>query len=74
MNEIDDSEWEPQTSRGLGATKYDLFYHPLFFPNNTWLWKFVPGVIIGFVGSLLLFGNRLRNPRRSVRTGFSLQQ
>jgi len=60
---IEESKWGGQARRGEAQTKYALFYHPLFFPNNSWLWKFAPGLLIGFTGCLLLFGDRLRRNR-----------
>eukprot|EP00210_Caulerpa_lentillifera_P000982 g946.t1 len=55
------AENKRQTKRGHSRVKYDLFYHPLCFPHNTWVWRFIPGVLVGLFGSLLLFSNRLRN-------------
>ena len=69
MNDIiDESRWGAQARRGETMTRYALFYHPLFMPNNTWVWRFIPGVLVGFVGSLLLLGSRARRkPTNQVR-------
>ena len=67
-NVIDQSRWGAQAKKGETEARYALFYHPLFMPNNTWVWRFIPGVVFGFVGSLLLLGSRSRRkPKNQVR-------
>lgn len=72
MSEVDKiielAGYKRQAERGQSGVKYDLFRHPMWLPNNTWVWRFVPGVLLGFFGSLLLFSNRLRNGSARRRT------
>lgn len=43
------SKHRSQSERGAVQSQFALLYHPLLMPNNYWVWRFVPGVIVGVI-------------------------
>lgn len=46
---VNRSKHRSQSQRGALQSQFSLLYHPLLMPNNYWVWRFVPGVIVGVI-------------------------
>ncbi|KAK9812610.1 hypothetical protein WJX72_000512 [[Myrmecia] bisecta] len=49
IDAIDRSKWGKQSRRGKERSMRGKRYNPVFARHNTWTWRFVPGLVVGFL-------------------------